>query len=322
MKTIKCEQLPNDLDVNSYYKLSPIENNDNYYNERVDRNIGWITSEEQQILKNKTVGVSGCGGMGGLLSQTLLRAGVGHIKIADNSEFDESNINRQFGATRKSIGVSKASATANYLREVTDDNTIDVFLKGICEDTVDTFLEGCDIVCDEIEFWAVGSRILLHKKARKAGIDILNANSLGFGTRLYYFTPESATMEECLGLSYEEAMELENKIESKQASKEEINTVMEAVIKGLLPEVPNYTDVDEPYGNEKSLRRRLFDEGKAPIIATNPPMATGFLASHTLLQLLKDSEIKRNISPVPTMPGYLYFDSAFMVAKVVDKKWW
>src|SRR5690348_8583872 len=122
MKTLHCQTLPNEFDSSLIYKLEAVNSNNKYYTERVDRNIGWISPEEQQFLKEKTVGISGCGGMGGLLAQILVRAGVGTIKIADNSTFDESNINRQFGATRSTIGVSKAAATAKALRSITDDS--------------------------------------------------------------------------------------------------------------------------------------------------------------------------------------------------------
>src|SRR5690606_20489470 len=89
MKFIQCDVLPDQLEKESFYQLAPLQPCETYYNARVDRNIGWITPEEQSMLKHKTVGISGCGGMGGLLAQILLRAGIGHIKIADNSAFDE-----------------------------------------------------------------------------------------------------------------------------------------------------------------------------------------------------------------------------------------
>lgn len=322
MKTIICDTLPDKLNNQVVYKLQAINSNDNYYSSRIDRNIGWISTDEQHLLKKKTVGISGCGGMGGLLAQILLRAGVGTIKIADNSEFDESNINRQFGASRNTVGISKAVATANALRNITDDSDIHVYPQGICSETAEEFLEGCDIACDEIEFWAIGARIMLHQKARRLGIPLFNANTVGFGTRLFLFTPESGTMEECLGFSFEKAVELENKIASGKASEDEINQVMHAVIKGLMPKIPSYTDNDDEWGNTKTIERRLFGEGKASIIATNPPMATGFLADHILLYLLNDSGIKRNIVSPPPMPGYLYFDAALMKAEVVKGKWW
>lgn len=317
---VHCTELPSHIDDNTNYILEPVNYSDSYYYERTDRNIGWLTAEEQNILKNSTVGIAGCGGMGGTLAQILLRLGVGTIKISDNCTFDESNINRQFGARRSTVGESKALCTARDLRAITDDTTIHVYPRGINPDEVNDFLNECDIVCDEIEFWAVGSRILLHTHSRDKNISIFNSNTIGFGTRLFFFTPNSLTMEECLGMTQTEAYELEQKIATNQASQTEIRFVMDAVIKGLVPDLPSYYT-----GNDHIVRERLFKEGKAPIIATNPPMASGFISNHILLYLLshlKGTTLTRDIAPPVPMPGYLYFDAALMSAKSYEGKWW
>jgi len=112
-----------------------------------------------------TIGIAGCGGMGGLVAQILLRAGIGTIKIADTEVFDASNINRQFGAQRHTIGQNKAITTAKMLRATSDDTSIHVYPKGITEEYVDSFVDGCDLILDEIEYWSLAGRILLHIKA-------------------------------------------------------------------------------------------------------------------------------------------------------------
>ena len=225
-------------------------------------------------------------------------------------------MNRQFGATKNTIGVSKAFATARALRNISDDNTLDVFPRGINENDIDQFLEGCDIVLDEIEYWAVGARVLLHQEARKRGIAVINCNTVGFGTRLFFFTPESATMEECMGLSYEEAKSLEQKIATHTATGEDKARVMAAVTKALIPDIPAYCPESEPCGHPVVLNKRLYEEGKAPIIGTNPPLASGFVSDHTLLYLLKNSGIKRNTIQLPQMPNYLHFDAGVMEAGI------
>lgn len=322
VKVLTLDQLPQQMDKDAVYRLLPQNVDEAYYKERTDRNIGWISEEEQQLLRKKTVGISGCGGMGGLIAQILVRIGIGTLKIADNGDFDASNINRQFGATRSTINVSKAQATAKALRNISDDNELWVYPQGICEASIEHFLDRCDVVCDEIEFWAIGARILLHQKARERNIPIFNANTAGFGVHLFFYTSKGTPIEESLGMEYEEANYLEKKIAQKTATKEEIDRVMKAIIRGLIPEFPEYTGKEAKTGNKEVAIQRLFMEGKAPIIGTNPPMATGFLADHVLLYLLKDSGIKRNVQYVPEMPGYLYFDVAHMEAKVVTGKWW
>src|ERR1700721_482305 len=101
----KCSNfvLPDMPDENTVYTLQPLHPDPTYYRERTDRNIGWITAEEQEILRNSVVGIAGTGGMGGLLAATLVRVGIGEIRISDSDVFDVSNINRQFAATRNTI---------------------------------------------------------------------------------------------------------------------------------------------------------------------------------------------------------------------------
>lgn len=318
---VECFDLPESPDPNTVYRMLPKNPDEEFYRERIDRNIGWITKEEQEMLRAKAIGIAGCGGMGGLLAQICVRLGMGEIHIADCEVFDVSNLNRQFAARRDTLGVSKAFSTARALRAISDDCTLVVYPQGISKDTVEQFLAPCDVVCDEIEFWAVGARILLHQQARMKGVPIFNCNTIGFGTRCFFFTPTSGTMEECLGMTYEKASMIQSRIQNKSATKEEIRFVMDRVIDGLLPELSEYCD-DKDFSNRESFYTRVFQEGKAPIIATNPPMATGFLADRILLYLLKSSSVKRDIVDVPAMPGYLYFDAAKMEAKTITESWW
>ena len=311
----ECVQVPKKPRIDEVLKLLPHNADAAYYRERTDRNIGWITREEQKLLSRRVIGIAGCGGMGAQLAEKFLRLGVGEIRIADNEAFDVSNINRQFAATRKTVGVSKAFATARMLRDISDDNTIVVYPQGICESSVQDFTHGCDVICDEIEFWAVGPRILLHQEARREGVPVFNCNTVGFGTRLFLFTPDSSTMEELLHMSLEEAMVLSVALAQKTASKAQISRVMESVLEGLVPELPDYY---QGGGNAEIVRQRLFTEGRASIIATNPPLATGFLADRVLLYLLRNSQTKRCVVETPKMPAYLYFDAARMEAKTMN----
>ena len=312
---VECYDLPQYLDPEAVYALLP-KTHTGYW-ERVDRNLGWITRDEQELLRAMVIPVAGCGGMGAQLAEKFVRLGVGEIRISDIENFDSSNINRQLAATRNTIGKSKAFETARVLRNIADDSTLVVYPQGIVPETADAFVAGADVVCDEIEFWAIGARILLHIAARKAGIGVLNCNTVGFGTRLFLFTPKSKTIESTLGYTLHEALELEARFRAKTVRRDETKRLMEAILAGLVPELPNYTVPESAFGNSGMVRRRLLDEEAAPIIATNPPLATGFLADWTLLHLLRNSHDRPHIADLPETPGYLYFDAAQMMAKVV-----
>src|SRR3989344_989330 len=301
-KNLKIEQvhdLPGNLDAESIYVLLPKNFSQDFYNERTDRNIGWITKEEQELLRKSVVGIAGCGGMGGALAQILLRLGIGEIRIADCETFDISNINRQFAATRTTVGKSKAFETARFMRNISEDTRIVVYPMGIRADMVEHFVSGCDAIVDEIEFWELTVAIILHRAACAAGVEIFGCNTSGFGTHLFRFTPTSMAIEEAFGVTFEKAQQIDNARRSNKLSTTEVEKLTNRLLLVVAPEIKNYNPDEFP-----EIWRRLFIEGKAPIISTNPSFATGFVADHVLLHLLSRLGYKNNAIPIPPMPGY------------------
>jgi len=316
---IDTPDLPEHPNCNIVYRLIPKDSDEAYYKERTDRNIGWITADEQKMLRHSVIGIAGCGGMGGLLASLFVRLGVGEVRIADCELFDISNINRQYAATRGTVDRSKAFETARMIRATSDDGVLVVYPQGISKETTQSFLSGCDIVCDEIEFWAIGARILLHQHAKDLGVPLINCSTVGFGTRLFLFDHLGMDMETMLGFSLERAQELQRRIQTRTATKAEILWVMDAVLRALIPEPPEYGLSGGSYRNIDEGMKRLREECRAPIISTNPPMASGFAADHTLFTLLQKNDAIRNIVRPPKTPGYLYFDAGFMQARRVER---
>jgi molybdopterin/thiamine biosynthesis adenylyltransferase len=302
-------EFPEEIDSDTVYRLLPRQSTTAFYRERTDRNIGWITEAEQEILYSSVVGIAGTGGMGGLLASILVRLGVGEVRISDSDVFDVSNINRQFAATRTSIGKSKVIETARMVRAISDDSTIVVYPQGITEQTVDHFVRGCDIICDEIEVLAVDARILLHQQARAADVSLFNCNTVGFSTNLFLYTPDSMTIEKATGLNYEDAKRL--RIEADASNRDAIETIVQAMMHAVVPKLPEYRS-SSSITDQDAFYERFVGEQKVPIIATNPPMAAGFLANRVLLYLLRNSGVPRTIFETPKMPGYLHFDAAHL----------
>lgn len=300
------------------FRFEAVGFSQDFYNERTDRNIGWITREEQEFLRSRTVGIAGCGGMGGLLASIFVRLGIGEVRIADSEVFDISNMNRQYGASHVTVGKSKALETARMVRDISRDSRLVVYTRGIQESNVHEFVSGCDVICDEIEVLAVPARILLHRVARDVGVSLFNCNTVGFSTNLFLYEPDGMKIEDAIGLSYEHAKEVHARAEA--GDQEAINSLVDHMINAVVPSLPEYSP-DDPAVNRKAFFDRLKIERKAPIIATNPPLAGGFLADRVLLYLLRNSGVKRKIAEVPTMPGYLHFDAATMKSEVVTHGW-
>ncbi len=322
LEIVECLELPSYPKTECVYRLLPRDRGPLFYAERTDRNIGWITEVEQDLLLRSTVAVAGCGGMGGVAAELLLRAGIGEIRIADLELFDPSNIHRQVAAGVDTIGTAKVLATAKRLRGITDDTTLVVYPQGVVPATFAHFVQGADLVLDEVEAWAIVARIGLHREARLQGIDVMNCNSIGAGTRLFLFTTESDTMERCLDVTYAEAEEFRLRSLEGAATTQEKRRMAEALVRGLLPEAPEYSPQDPKESTCQNLCRRLVEEGKAMILASNPYGAASFLVNHALFYLLRNSGVVRDIlRPVP-MPGYLYRDDLLGVFKVVRERWY
>ena len=323
MKKFMVTKVPEFSDRECEYTFPSVDRGKEFYDERTNRNVGWITKQEQEVcLRKKTVGIAGCGGMGGLAAKTLVRTGIGTLKIADSELFDVSNLNRQDACTLHTIGKSKVLATAQQLRDVANDMTLIVYSRGITEASVIDFVSSCDVICDEIEFWALGSRILLHQTARRAGITVFNCPTVGHRVYLYKFTPDSMPIEEVLDISYEDAWLLQTRIQNGTATKKDRQIVMDKMLAFAVPEIPEYSFDPEIYSTATELKRRLLEEGTASIIGTNPPMASGFLCNHVLFELLRESPIKRDFVVPPPMPGYLMFDAGIHICSKVETRWW
>ena len=96
------------------------------YDAAMSRNLGFVTAEEQARLRAGTVFVCGAGGMGGVVIETLARAGVGALVIADFDTFELSNLNRQILATLDTIGRGKTEVARERLGRLRPDLRLEV----------------------------------------------------------------------------------------------------------------------------------------------------------------------------------------------------
>ncbi len=71
-------------------------------------------------LQKATVGIAGCGGLGSNAAVALVRAGVGHLILADHDVVEASNLNRQH-YFQHDLGKKKVEALASYLRAINPD---------------------------------------------------------------------------------------------------------------------------------------------------------------------------------------------------------
>ncbi|HBP55695.1 MAG TPA: MoeZ/MoeB, partial [Verrucomicrobiales bacterium] len=97
--------------------LSPLERE--IYSWQVD--VDGFGLDGQEKLKNATVLISRCGGLGGVVAYELAAAGVGKMILAHAGNIKPSDLNRQLLMTRDRIGHSRMNSIEHRLKELNPD---------------------------------------------------------------------------------------------------------------------------------------------------------------------------------------------------------
>ena len=155
--------------------------------ERFSRNLPALTAAEQQSLAEKHVLILGCGGLGGFLSEYLVRLGVGEITAADPDRFEESNLNRQLLATTAVLGGSKAQAAKQRAEEINPAVRFHAAEAAFCRENAAELLAGKDLVLDALD--TAADRLLLEDACAEAGVIIVHGAVHGWTAQVAVVTP-------------------------------------------------------------------------------------------------------------------------------------
>ncbi len=169
------------------------------YGEAFSRNLGWLTPQEQNRLRNARVAVAGMGGAGGVHVQALVRLGVGALTLTDFDNFEVGNFNRQAGAAVSTVGQPKVEVMRDFALDVNPELDVRVFPAGIDKNNVADYLEGADLLIDAIDFFANDMRPALYRAARERGIPVVCSAPLGAGASLICFQPQGMHFEDYFG---------------------------------------------------------------------------------------------------------------------------
>ncbi|NQU32529.1 MAG: sulfur carrier protein ThiS adenylyltransferase ThiF [Bacteroidetes bacterium] len=104
----------------------------------------------KEKLKDKTVGIAGCGGLGSNCAVALARVGVGKLIIADFDIIEESNLNRQYFFLSQ-IGKKKVFCLRENIQLI-NPNTI-IQAHDIKLDTVSIIelFKDCDVIVEAFD---------------------------------------------------------------------------------------------------------------------------------------------------------------------------
>lgn len=151
--------------------------------ERFLRNEMLWGREGQERLARSHVILFGLGGVGSYTAECLARSGIGELTIVDSDTVAVSNINRQLEALTSTVGLPKAQAVAQRLRDINPEIRLHP-VHGLYDAAHrdDFFPEGCryDYIVDAIDL--VSCKLDLAETSRRLEIPLIMA--LGTGNKL------------------------------------------------------------------------------------------------------------------------------------------
>ena len=125
-------------------------NKQDFYKEFTLRNAGFITEQEQKVLRNSVILVAGCGSTGGSAIELLVRSGAENLILIDNGTYDLNNSNRQ-NMTLEDVGELKPEVFKLRCNAINPFAKIEVCNIGITPDNVDDYVSRADIVIDAVD---------------------------------------------------------------------------------------------------------------------------------------------------------------------------
>lgn len=141
-----------------------------------------LIGDKINILKNKTVLVLGLGGVGGYVTESLARCGIGNLILVDYDKVDITNINRQIIATYDTVGKLKTECFKERISKINKDcnvKTLSIFYSKenkdiLFENKLDYVIDCCD---------SLDSKKILIEECFRRGIPVIS--SMGTGNKFH-----------------------------------------------------------------------------------------------------------------------------------------
>jgi len=143
------------------------------------RQIKHFGPEKQRIIQHGTILVAGAGGIGCAVAEILVRCGLGHCILIDNSVVDPPDLSRQSLYAIHDVGSPKAYAAARKLETLTGKSTITPVKATIGDADISRFIEKSDCIIDCLDNFT--ARFALEEAQPRETLLIHVALQAGFG---------------------------------------------------------------------------------------------------------------------------------------------
>ena len=127
-----------------------MDNKSPFFRYRRQTRIEEFGEEAQQKLRESRVVLVGCGGLGTVISNYLVRAGVGHIKIVDHDVVELDNLQRQVLFDEEDVlqKANKAETAARKLSSVNSEVSVVAIVEKLTGGNIESIFKDTDLVFD------------------------------------------------------------------------------------------------------------------------------------------------------------------------------
>lgn len=145
----------------------PLQHADRYSRQVLFEHLG---RKGQEKLSAARVTLIGCGALGTALADTLIRAGVGFLRIVDRDYVELNNLQRQVLFTEADVaeGIPKAVAAANRLAAINSTVNVEPIVADAVPSNIESFVESTHLLLDGTDNFEI--RFLMNDVAVKRRI--------------------------------------------------------------------------------------------------------------------------------------------------------
>jgi adenylyltransferase/sulfurtransferase len=104
---------------------------------------------QRRLLQSRAV-LIGCGALGTVIAETLVRAGIGHLRICDRDFIEKDNLQRQvlFDEDDIAANLPKAQAATTKLARINSSVTVEPIVRDVNHANIEKLTEGFELILD------------------------------------------------------------------------------------------------------------------------------------------------------------------------------
>lgn len=179
---------------------SPILKGRNYMDKRYSRQTIFkpIGEVGQKKLADAVVAIIGCGALGSAVAESLVRAGVGTIHLADRDYVELSNLQRQQLFTEEDAldMLPKVVAAEKRLTSIRSDIVLHTYLQNVDNELIEYLANQVDVFVDATDNFE--TRLLINDAAYKYSIPWVYGACVGSSGVIFPFIPQETACFRCL----------------------------------------------------------------------------------------------------------------------------